>query len=101
VPKATVVVTNPTHFAVALSYERSPEGGARRAPVCVAKGVDHLAQRIKEVALESGVACREDVPLARALYARVAVGQEIPEELYGAVAAVLATVYRLQEAEAS
>jgi flagellar biosynthetic protein FlhB len=98
VPKATVVITNPTHYAVALRYERETE--ARRAPVVVAKGVDHLAQRIREIAQASGVTCHEDVPLARALYARVKVGQEIPEELYGAVAAVLATVYRLQGAEA-
>src|SRR5262245_31637994 len=96
VPKATVVVTNPTHYAVALRYER--EDGKAGAPIVVAKGVDHLAERIKEVARESGVACHEDVPLARALYARVAIGQEIPEELYAAVAAVLAAVYRLQEA---
>jgi flagellar biosynthesis protein FlhB len=101
VPQATVVVTNPTHYAVALRYEREPSDGVRRAPLVLAKGIDHLAQRIKEVARANGVACREDVPLARALYARVAVGQEIPEELYGAVAAVLATVYRVQEAQAS
>jgi len=100
VPKATVVVTNPTHFAVALRYERELASGAVRAPVVVAKGVDHLAARIKSLAVESGVPCHEDVPLARALYARVAVGQEIPAELYAAVAAVLATVYRLQEAHA-
>src|SRR6185503_1902075 len=86
VPKATVVVTNPTHFAVALRYER--EDGARHAPLVVAKGVDHLAERIKEVARAHGVACHEDVPLARALHARVRIGQEIPEELYAAVAAV-------------
>jgi len=96
VPKATVVVTNPTHYAVAVRYER--EGGASGAPMVVAKGVDHLAEKIKEVARASGVACHEDVALARALHARVAIGQEIPEELYAAVAAVLATVYRLQEA---
>lgn len=94
VPKATVVVTNPTHFAVALRYERGAQAGRRSAPVVVAKGVDHLAQRIKELARAAGVRCHEDVPLARTLYARVKVGQEIPEELYAAVAAVLATVYR-------
>jgi flagellar biosynthetic protein FlhB len=98
VPKATVVVTNPTHYAVALRYER--EGGGH-APVVVAKGVDHLAERIKELARVSGVACHEDVALARALYGRVRVGQEIPEELFAAVAAVLATVYRLQEARSA
>ena len=99
VPKATVVVTNPTHFAVALRYEREGTSGERHAPVVVAKGVDHLAERIKQIARDSGVPCHEDVPLARALHARVAIGQEIPEELYAAVAAVLATVYRLQEAQ--
>ena len=91
---ATVVVTNPTHYAVALRYER--EGLERAAPVVVAKGVDFLAQKIKDVAGESGVVCHEDVALARALHARVRIGQEIPEELYGAVAAVLAHVYRLK-----
>ena len=95
VPEATVVVTNPTHYAVALRYQRESGVGA---PVVVAKGIDHLAQRIKDVARASGVPCHEDVPLARALHARVAIGQAIPEELYAAVAAVLATVYRLQEA---
>jgi flagellar biosynthetic protein FlhB len=94
VPRATVVVTNPTHYAVALRYEHSQARAG--APRVVAKGVDHLAQRIKALAAQHGVRCHEDVPLARALYARVRVGQEIPEELYGAVAAVLATVYRLE-----
>ena len=100
VPEATVVVTNPTHYAVALKYQREDDGAGQAVPRVLAKGVDHLAERIKVVALQSGVACHEDVPLARALYSRVAVGQEIPEELYGAVAAVIATVYRLQEAHA-
>jgi len=99
VPRATVVVTNPTHYAVALRYQRGDAPGRRAAPVVVAKGVDHLAQRIKELARAAGVTCHEDVPLARALYARVRVGQEIPEELYEAVAAVLATVYRRDPAE--
>ena len=100
VPKASVVVTNPTHFAVALRYERGSPGAAPGAPTVVAKGVDHLAERIKSLARASGVTCHEDVALARALYAKVRVGQEIPAELYSAVAAVLATVYRLQEAHA-
>src|SRR5262245_65434183 len=98
VPEATVVVTNPTHYAVALRYERE---GAASAPVVVAKGIDHLAVRIQAVARENDVPCHEDVPLARALHARVAIGQAIPEELYAAVAAVLATVYRLQEARSA
>jgi flagellar biosynthetic protein FlhB len=94
VPKATVVVTNPTHYAVALLYER---GGDGSAPRCVAKGKGFVARRIKETAREAGVVLYEDVPLARALYAEVEIGREIPEELYAAVAEVLAYVYRLQE----
>jgi len=98
VPKATVVVTNPTHFAVALKYERDESGrSTQRAPVVVAKGADHLAKRIREVATEAKVQLFEDPPLARALYAKVDVGREIPEELYTAVATVLGHVYRLQE----
>jgi flagellar biosynthetic protein FlhB len=96
VPRATVVVTNPTHVSVALRYEPEEAAARPHAPVVVAKGVDHLAWRIRELATENGVVCHEDVPLARALYAQVAVGQEIPEELYAAVAAVLSHVYRLR-----
>jgi flagellar biosynthetic protein FlhB len=94
VPKATVVVTNPTHYAVALRYDRSASEST--APVVVAKGVDHLAARIREVAAAAGVPRHEDVALARALHAQVDVGQEIPAELFAAVAAVLGHVYRLQ-----
>lgn len=94
VPKATVVVTNPTHFAVALRYERE-EG--RGAPLVLAKGAGHVALRIKHIAAEAGILCHEDVPLARALYRQAEVGREIPEELFAAVAAVLAHVYRLRE----
>ncbi len=105
VPKATVVVTNPTHFAVALRYERDESEqlrGRRRhaAPYVVAKGADHVAQRIKEVARENDVPCIEDVPLARALHARVEIGEEVPEQLFQAVATVLAHVYRMQEESA-
>ena len=89
-----MIVTNPTHYAVALRYDNEVTG--RRAPVVVAKGVDSLAQRIKAVARESGVVCYEDVPLARALHAQCEVGEEIPEDLYAAVAAVLGYVYRLK-----
>ena len=96
VPEATVVVTNPTHYAVALRYDRDGEDGPARAPIVVAKGVDHLAQRIKSVARENDVPCYEDVPLARALHAQVEVGEEIPEELYAAVATVLGYVYRIK-----
>ncbi|MBL8861959.1 MAG: EscU/YscU/HrcU family type III secretion system export apparatus switch protein [Planctomycetes bacterium] len=100
VPKATVVITNPTHVAVALRWDAEQEGTARRAnaPVVVAKGVDLVAQRIKEVAREAGVPLREDVPLARALHARCEIGDEIPAALYQAVAAVLAQVWDLAPA---
>ena len=105
VPTATVVVTNPTHYAVALRYERADpalgEGARPRAPRVVAKGVDLVAQRIKAVAAEAGVPAYEDVPLARALHAQVEIGQEIPEALYQAVASVLAYVYRLEAARVS
>ncbi len=95
VPKATAVVTNPTHYAVAISYPRDKDGNPLlAAPVVVAKGVDFMAQRIKKVARESGVLCHENRPLARALYADVEVGQPIPEDLYAAMATVLAHVYR-------
>ncbi len=105
VPKATVVVTNPTHYAVALRYERDETevaGKTRRsAPYVVAKGVDKVAERIKGVAREHGILCYEDVPLARALHAQVEIGDEIPEQLYQAVAVVLAYVYRVEEEGAS
>jgi flagellar biosynthetic protein FlhB len=94
VPKATVVVTNPTHYAVALTYDR--DGSEGTSPVVVAKGVDHVAQHIKSLAREANVPLFEDVPLARALHARSEIGQEIPEDLYQAVAGVLAWVYRLR-----
>lgn len=94
VPDATVVVTNPTHYAVALRYERDSESAG--APKVVAKGADHLAQRIKATARAADVVCYEDVPLARALYAQAEVGQEIPEDLYAAVATVLGYVYQLR-----
>lgn len=93
VPKATVVVTNPTHYAVALQYDASEEG---QAPVVVAKGVDHVAEKIKAVAREAGVLCYEDRALARALHAQVEIGDPIPEVLFRAVAGVLAFVYRIQ-----
>ena len=96
VPDSTVVVTNPTHYAVALRYDSS--GVGVNAPICVAKGVDALAQRIKQVAIDAGVPLHEDVPLARGLHAKVEIGEEIPEELFAAVAAVLSQVYRTKEA---
>ncbi len=89
VPDADVVVTNPTHYAVALRY--SPE---QMAPEVVAKGMDLVAFKIREIAKEAGVPVIPDPPLARALHAAVEVGDHIPEELYEAVAQVLAFVYR-------
>jgi flagellar biosynthesis protein FlhB len=91
VPKATVVVTNPTHYAVALQYETG-----MAAPLCVAKGVDALALRIRAVATEHGVPLVENPPLARALHATVDVDQEIPVEHYKAVAEVIGYVLRLR-----
>ncbi len=92
VPKADVVITNPTHIAVALRYNASEAP----APVVLAKGADHLAEKIKEVARENRVPIRENVPLARALYKSTEVGDMIPEELYKAVAAVLASIWKLK-----
>ena len=90
VPTADVVVTNPTHFSVALKYD-----GDNPAPVVVAKGSDHLALRIRREAAAHGVAVVPDPPLARALYASVDVGRMIPEELFQGVAQLLAYVYRV------
>ena len=90
VPKATVVVTNPTHFAVALHYERGMQ-----APICVAKGADLIARKIREVATEHDVPVVENPPLARTLYATVEIDQEIPPEHYKAVAEIIGYVMRL------
>ncbi|HUB73352.1 MAG TPA: EscU/YscU/HrcU family type III secretion system export apparatus switch protein [Solirubrobacteraceae bacterium] len=90
VPDADVVVTNPTHYAVALRYD-----GSRTAPEVLAKGQDHVALQIRRIAEENQVPVVSDPPLARALHASVEVGQVIPEQLYAAVARVLAFVYRL------
>lgn len=91
VPEADVVITNPTHFAVALKYDNK----LFAAPVVTAKGEDHLAERIKTLAKESGVDIVENKPLARMLYYNVDIDQMIPPELYQAVAEVLAYVYSL------
>jgi len=94
VKDATAVVTNPTHYAVAISYPRDADGvPTLNAPVVVAKGVDFLAQNIKRVAREAGVPCHENRPLARSMYARVEIGQPIPEDLYAAMATILAHVW--------
>ena len=92
VPKATVVITNPTHFAVALEYHR----GAMAAPRVLAKGKGFLAQRIKAIAREHGVPMVENVPLAQALYKGAEVGEFIPSALFEAVAEVLAYLIRLK-----
>jgi flagellar biosynthetic protein FlhB len=92
VPNADVIITNPTHYAVALQYEKVKSF----APVVVAKGVDYVARKIKEVALEHHVEIVENKELARTLYAAVEIGREIPPDLYQAVAEVLAFVYKLK-----
>jgi flagellar biosynthesis protein FlhB len=92
VPKATVVVMNPTHYAVALQYE----SGKMAAPVCVAKGVDALALRIRAVAEEHDVPVVENPPLARALYAAIEIDEPVPAEHFKAVAQVIGYVFRLQ-----
>ena len=91
VPKASVIITNPTHFSVALAYDRSMS-----APVCVAKGADSLAFKIREVAKEHDIPIVENVPLARALYATVEIDQEIPVDHYHAVAEIIGYVMRLR-----
>lgn len=93
VPKADVVITNPTHFAVALEYKQA----AMRGPVVSAKGADEMAFRIRRIASDNGVPLVENKPLARALYAEVEVGDEIPEQYWEAIALILANVYRLDE----
>ena len=92
IPEADVVITNPTHFAVALKYDNT----ISQAPVVTAKGADYLAFKIKDIAKEHDVEIVENKPLARMLYANVEVGNEIPAELYQSVAEVLAYVYKLK-----
>lgn len=93
VPKADVVITNPTHFAVALRYK----SGIDNAPKVVAKGVDYLALKIKTIALENDVPVVEEPPLARHLYFTCEIDQEIPEQLFKAVAQILAYIYHLKQ----
>ena len=92
VPKADVVITNPTHIAVALQYDRK----VMAAPVLIAKGGDYLAKRIREIAKINLIPIVENKPLAWALYEHVDIGEEIPEDLYKGVAEVLAFVYKLK-----
>jgi flagellar biosynthetic protein FlhB len=91
VPKASVVITNPTHYSVALAYDRG-----MAAPVCVAKGVDNIAFKIREIAKQHDIPIVENVPLARSLYATVDIDEEIPTEHYHAVAEVIGFVMRLK-----
>jgi flagellar biosynthetic protein FlhB len=93
VPKASVIITNPTHYAIALQYERGMD-----APICVAKGVDALALKIREVAAEHSIPVVENPPLARALHASVEVDEPVPPEHYKAVAEVIGYVMKLRRA---
>lgn len=92
VPTADVVITNPTHFAIAIKYDEDEMD----APVVVAKGVDFIAQKIKLIAQEHEIVMVENRPLARSLYDQVEVEQEVPEQFFKAIAEVLAYVYRIQ-----
>jgi flagellar biosynthetic protein FlhB len=93
VNQSDVVITNPTHFAIALKYDAK----AYKAPVVVAKGKDFVAQKIKEKAKECKIEIVENKPLARALYATTDVGKQIPESLYKAVAEILAQIYKIKK----
>ena len=90
-PKADVVITNPTHYAVALEYNRA----LMPAPTVVAKGADLIAQRIREVAMENSVPIMENKPLAQALFKEVEIGDAIPEKFYEVMSTILAEIYRL------
>lgn len=92
VPKADVIITNPTHFAVAIKYDAKEMA----APRVVAKGTDYVALRMKEIGKEHGIVLMENKPLARALHSQVEIGQAIPADLFQAVAEVLAYVYKLK-----
>jgi flagellar biosynthesis protein FlhB len=96
VPKASVIITNPTHYSIALSYERGMQ-----APICVAKGVDLIALKIREIAGQHNIPIVENVPLARALYATVEIDEEIPVEHYHAVAEIIGYVMGLKRGASS
>jgi len=93
VPDATVVITNPTHLAVAIKYEQGGEG----APIVVAKGADNVAIKIKEIAKENDIPIIENKPLARLIYKELDLDTEIPADMYQAVAEILALVYKLKK----
>ena len=92
VPDATVVITNPTHIAVALKYEEN----SGKAPIVVAKGADILAMKIREIAKENDIPIIENKPLARMIYKEVEVDEEVPKDMYEAVAQVLVAVYKIK-----
>jgi len=92
VPKADVIITNPTHFAVAIRYDATE----MESPKVIAKGQDYLALKIKEIAKQQEIITMENKPLARALYEKVEIGENVPNELFQAVAEVLAYVYRIK-----
>ncbi len=92
IPSADVIITNPTHFAVAIRYKHNQDS----APTVVAKGADHMAKKIREAAKEYNIEIVENKPLARSLYASVEIGEQIPPELYQSVAEILAFVYKLK-----
>ena len=94
-PEADVVITNPTHLAVALKYDKE----VAEAPIVVAKGADYLAGRIREVAKENKIEIVENKPLARMLYHNVELGEQIPPELYQMVAEILAYVFKQKNGE--
>jgi flagellar biosynthetic protein FlhB len=96
VPRATVVITNPTHYAIALKYDRETGG----APLVVAKGADLVALRIREIAAKHDIPIVEDKPLARAMYDAVEVDQWIPAEFYRAVAKILHFIYSRERTDA-
>jgi flagellar biosynthetic protein FlhB len=93
VPKASVIITNPTHYAIALQYDRG-----MNAPVCLAKGIDTIALKIREVAAAHNIPVVENPPLARALHGAVEIDEEVPPEHYRAVAEVIGYVMKLQNA---
>jgi flagellar biosynthetic protein FlhB len=93
VPNADVIITNPTHYAVAIKYDAEKS----HAPIVIAKGMDHIAQKIKEIARENHVHIVQNPPLARSLYNQVDVDKPIPEALFAAVAEVLAYVYKMNK----
>ena len=91
-PQATVIITNPTHISVAIKYEK----GVQEAPVVIAKGAGNLAFKIREIAKKHDIEIMENKPLARTLYKNVAIDQEVPEEMYQAVAEILVAVYKIK-----